>query len=187
MKVLFINEYLRDSMKEAITIKTIQVPKYMKLDELREKLTRCFKNINKNKLNEDENSKYDLKLFKIKKSQEIFNLIISHVNKNKLFKLIAEEIKFNNENANKYLDELNIFDIIKNNKKNKNNSNIITNTTYFIVEVIPKNMIVKPFIRIQSDIISCIQCQVKILSRDMIVFCDLCTQVKKKLLLLDLN
>jgi hypothetical protein len=174
MKVLFINEYLRDSMKEAITIKTIQVPKYMKIDELKEKFTRCFKNINKNKLNEDENSKYDLKLFKLQKSQDIFNLIISHVNKNKLYKLIAEEIKFNNENSNKYLDELNIFE--KNNKNNLNNNN----NNYFIVEVLPRNMIVKPFIRIQSDIINCTQCQVKILSRDMIVFCDLCTQVKNK-------
>jgi len=152
-------------MKEAITIKTIQVPKFMKLEELKEKLIRCFRNINKNKLNEDENCLYDLKLFKLQKSQEIFNLIISHVNKNKLYKLNADEIKFNNENANKYLDDFNIFE------KTNNTSN------YFIVEVLPKNMIVKPFIRIQSDVYNCVQCQVKILSRDMIVFCDLCTQV----------
>ena len=152
-------------MKEAITIKTIQVPKFMKLEELKEKLIRCFRNINKNKLNEDENCLYDLKLFKLQKSQEIFNLIISHVNKNKLYKLNADEIKFNNENANKYLDDFNIFE------KTNNTSN------YFIVEVLPKNIIVKPFIRIQSDVYNCVQCQVKILSRDMIVFCDLCTQV----------
>lgn len=156
-------------MKEAITIKTIQVPKFTKLEEFRNKLIRCFRNINSNKLNEEENSntQYDIKLFKLEKSQEIFNLIISHVNKNKFYKLSAEEIKFNNDNNSKYLDSLNFFE-------NKNNKNI----PYLIVEVIPKNMIVKPFIRILSDVFSCIQCQVKILSKDMIVYCDLCTQVK---------
>lgn len=154
-------------MKENITVKTIQVPKFTKLEDFRNKIIRCFKNIN-NKLDEENtNTNYDIKLFKMEKSQEIFNLIISHVNKNKFYKLNAEEIKFNNENNQKYLDNFNIFE----NKNNKNNINTL------IVEVIPKNMIVKPFIRIQSDVFNCIQCQVKILSRDMIVYCDLCTQV----------
>ena len=152
-------------MKEAITIKNIQVPKFMKMDEFKNKLIRCYKNINSNKLNEDENCLFDLKLFKLEKSQEIFNLIISHVNKNKFYKLNSEEIKFNSDNANKYLDDLSFFQQTKN------------STNFFIVEVLPKNMIVKPFIRIQSDVFNCIQCQIKIVSRDMIVFCDLCTQV----------
>lgn len=154
-------------MKETITVKKIQVSRYMKLEEFKVKLIRCFKHINPNKFQEegkDDSNLFDLKLFKIEKIQEIFNLIISHVNKNKFYKLNSEELKFNNENNSKQIKDLTFFNIKKD--------------TTIIIEVLPKNMIVKPFIRVQSEVISCSQCQAKIPSRDSIVFCDSCTQVK---------
>ena len=163
---MFINEYLRDSMKESITVKNIQISRSTKLEELKNKLIRCFKNINPSKYQDESlynNNMFDIKLFKIDKKQEVFNLIVSHVNKNKFYKLNSEELKINSENGTKNIKELNFFNIKK--------------ETIFIVEVLSKNMIIKPFIRIQSDIINCMQCQVKIPSRDSIVFCDLCTQV----------
>ena len=165
--MLFINEYLRDGMKEAITVKNIQVSRLMKLEEFKEKLLRCFININQSKFqaeSQDNSNLFDIKLFKIEKMQEIFNLIISHVNKNKFYKLNSEELKFNNETNSKQIKDLSFF----RNKKE----------TMIVVEVLPKNMIVKPFIRVQSEIISCCQCQAKVPSRDSIVYCDSCTQVK---------
>lgn len=157
-------------MKEAITVKNIQVSRYMKLEEFKEKLLRCFKNINANKFQEeakDNNSLFEIKLFKIEKIQEIFNLIISHVNKNKFYKLHSEELKFTSETSSRYIKDLSFFNLKK--------------ETTIIVEVLPKNMIVKPFIRVQSEAISCSQCQAKIPSRDSIVYCDSCTQVIKKI------
>jgi len=155
-------------MKEAITVKYIQISRLMKLEEFKEKILRCFKNINPNKFqegNNEMNNSYDIKLFKIEKIQEIFNLIVSHVNKNKFYKLNSEELKINNDNSNITIRELNFFNLKK--------------ESTIIVEVIPKNMIVKPFIRVQSEIISCSQCQAKIPSRESIVYCDSCTQVIK--------
>jgi len=156
-------------MKEAITVKNIQVSSFMKLEELKEKLLRCFKNINPIKFHQEPgtetNSLFDLRLFKIEKNQEIFNLIISHVNKNKFYKLNSEELKFTGETNSRYIKDLSFFNIKK--------------ETTIIVEVIPKNMIVKPFIRVQSEAISCSQCQAKIISRECIIYCDYCTQVNK--------
>lgn len=157
-------------MKEAITVKNIQVSRYMKLEEFKEKLLRCFKNINPNKFQDEakENSSlFDVKLFKIDEMQEIFNLIISHVNKNKFYKLSSEELKFTNDNKSSCIKDLNFFNLKK--------------ETTLIVEVLPKNMIVKPFIRVQSEVINCSQCQAKIPSKDSIVYCDSCTQVKSPL------
>jgi len=160
-------------MKESITVKKIQVSRYMKLLELKEKLIRCFKNINPNKKQEDtkdDSNSYEIKLFKIDKMQEIFNLIVSHANKNKFYKLNSEELKINNDTYNQYIKDLSFFNLKK--------------ETTIIVEVLPKNIIVKPFIRVQSDLISCSQCQAKIPSRDSVIYCDFCTQVKIILLIL---
>ena len=160
-------------MKEAITVKNIQVSRNMKIEEFKEKVLRCFKNINPIKFQEEGKeslSLFEIKLFKIDKIQEIFNLIISHVNKNKFYKLNSEELKFTNENNSRYIKDLSFFNLKK--------------ESTIIVEVLPKNMIVKPFIRVQSESISCSQCQTKIPSRDSIVYCDLCTQVKSFALLL---
>ncbi len=154
-------------MKEAITVKNIQISRLMKLDDLKEKLLRCFKHINPSKFqeeNQDMNSLFDIKIFKTEKVEEIFNLIISHVNKNKFYKLNSEELKINKDNCNYRIKDINYFNLKR--------------ETTLIIEVIPKNMIIKPFIRVQSDIINCSQCQAKIPSKDGIVYCDSCTQVK---------
>lgn len=108
---------------------------------------------------------FEIKIFRLDKIQEIFNLIISHVNKNKFYKLNSEELKINNDNSKLCIRDMNYFNLKKD--------------SVLIIEVLPKNMIIKPFIRIQSEVVNCNQCQAKIPSRDSIVYCDMCTQVKK--------
>lgn len=155
-------------MKEELTIKNIQISKFNKLEDFKNKLIRCFQNISV-KLSNESNSSFEIKIFKCKKSKEIFNLIITHSNKIKFYKINAEELKINSENMNNFINETEFF-------KNCNFKDYI-----LIVEVLPKNMIVKPFIKIHSENIYCNQCQTKIISKDMTVLCENCSQVYKNI------
>jgi ubiquitin C-terminal hydrolase len=152
IKTIFISEILRDTKKEAIASKVISISKDCHMKDLEQLFIKRFKDL----INKDD-GEYDIKIFNYEKKnndKEIFELIFSFINKDKLFKISAKEYK----KENKTISELDI-----------KSDNII------IVEIFPRFVISKPFIRIQSEVIHCSLCNGKV-EESKKVSCDLCKQ-----------
>lgn len=155
IRVLFINEELREKYKDLISPKSIQISKYATFSKLEAKIQRIFKNL---LANEKSSLDYDLKIYKYDKStREIFELILSYNNKNKSFKISVKEIK-KSESSQKTILDLKI-----------------GNKDILIVEALAKNMIVKPFIRVASETINCTLCNNKV-DTSIMLTCDNCSQ-----------
>jgi hypothetical protein len=153
--VLFVNEYLRDNNKDLITVKNIQLSKYSTFATLENKIQKVFVNIMKN--SGVDSTEYEYRLFKYEKEPRgIFDLILAYINKNKAFKLSAKELK-KSECNKKTIHEL------KFNPKD-----------VLIVEVLSKNMLVKPFIKIITETVNCSLCNTII--KEEKLYCDNCTQ-----------
>lgn len=143
-------------MKDRLCIKYIQISKFATYNSLEEKIKRIFLNLLPKNLSDSE-SEFDYKLFKFSEDlKEMLDLILAFVNKNKFFKANAREIK-KNEFANKNISDL-----------------LLEDDSVLIVEAIPKNMIVKPFIRIRIDTVNCAICNIVI--KESKIYCNNCTQ-----------
>jgi hypothetical protein len=121
--VIFISEVLRE-LHSHINLKTLQVSKSATFKDLET----ISINILKELLNKD-NSEFDIKVFKYENlgGRDIFDLMLSFLNKDKNFKAVVKDIK----KDKKTLSELGLSD-----------------GDYIIIELFPRNSIVKPFIRI---------------------------------------
>jgi len=120
---------------------------------LENKITRVFKNIKK----EFESDEYEFKIYKFNKGKkEIFDLIVSYVNRNKAFKTMVKELK-KLENKEKTILDLKI-----------------GSEEILIIEVISKSTIIKPFIKVGTENLICALCNSKL---DSPINCESCTQV----------
>ena len=136
-----------------IKVKHIQISKNGTFNDLENKLQRIFKHTLKL-----ENLNHDFKIYKHQRSSsELFELLLAYLNKNKSYKIIVKELK-KSENSSKTLSDLKI-----------------GNKDTIIVEVLTKNMIVKPFIRVGSETLTCSLCNSKIDSSSALK-CDNCSQ-----------
>jgi hypothetical protein len=154
--VLYINENLRDRHRDLLNPKFVQISKYSTFQELENKLIRIFKNLSK----ENESEEFEFRIYKFDRdTKEIFDMIIAYVNRNKSFKLIVKELKKSECNSRT------IFDMK------------IGSKDILIIEALPKNSIVKPFIKVTSENLICSICNIKIESS--VINCESCSQVLK--------
>lgn len=137
LNLILISEGLRDLHSE-VKVKTLQLSMSATFKDLEQVCSNIFKSL----LNTD-SAEFDAKVFRYDNinDREIFNLILSFVNKDKNFKAVVKEIKKDKKN----LTELGIAD-----------------GDTIIVELFPRNSIVKPFIRIYSENIICSLCNRKV-------------------------
>lgn len=154
IKVLYINEYLRDNNKELIKPRAIQFSKILTLSQFEKKIKRIFSNLVSK--SEDE---FDFKIYKHEKQQKnVSDLIVAYVNKDKYFKIVVKELKRGTDTINKTIEELGLGE-----------------KDVLIVEVIPTNTIALPFVRILSETLNCSLCNITVDSNEMI-HCDQCKQ-----------
>lgn len=153
IKILFINETLRKDYKDQISLKNIQISKWANFADLESKIQRIFLNL----LNNNNLNSFEYKIYRHERGlKEIFSIILSYINRNKTFKLLSKEMKKSN------FEELKISDM----KFKKED--------VLIIEVIPKNIITKPFLRNASETLTCSLCSNKIDSQSAFT-CEICT------------
>jgi ubiquitin C-terminal hydrolase len=152
VKTIFISEILRELHKHMIVSKVVQVSHNCTFKDLEQKYIRIFKNL----IRKDE-GEVDLKIYlyeRKRSDKDIFELMLSFVNKDKSFKIAAKEIK----KENRTIAELNI-----------------GSESFILVEIFPRSSISKPFIRLISDMISCSLCNSKVEESKRIT-CENCKQ-----------
>lgn len=157
IKLLFLNEYLREKTKNDLVPKSIQISKYETIGDLLKKIERIFINFAKENHFDDYDYEYKTFLLEFKK-KEIIELIISYSNFNKNF-------KFHGEDLNEKDPTITIGDYFKEKKK-----------MIIVCEPISKNSIVKPFLRKIGDKLNCSLCNFLIEGNNKIVHCSHCSQ-----------
>ncbi len=92
--MLVLNDEIRDKAVNMIFPRNIQISKELTIKDLKEKIRRCVRHY-LSSVNEDGISdvKLYLKNFGMSRKKELFELIYSYVNKDRSFKILAEEIK----------------------------------------------------------------------------------------------
>ncbi len=97
--MLVLNDKIRDKAVNLIIPRNIQISKELTIKDLKVKISRCINHCLSD-INEDEmsNVKVYLKNFGMTKKKELFELIYSYVNKERRFKILAQEV---NDDATK--------------------------------------------------------------------------------------
>ena len=93
IKILFLNEEIRDKQKDQIIIKYIQMNKFCDIKDLIEKIKRVFINfLKENKYNINE---YEYKIYISEYNQkEIINLLLNYINISKNYKIEGQLINY---------------------------------------------------------------------------------------------
>ena len=130
IKILFLNEEIRDKQKDQIIIKYIQMNKFCDIKDLIEKIKRVFINfLKENKYNINE---YEYKIYISEYNQkETINLLLNYINISKNYKIEGQLINTEFITKNN-IAKLNLEEFLKN--------------KYICCEVINKNSIVIPFL-----------------------------------------
>ena len=146
IKILFLNEEIRNKEKEQIIIKYMQINKKRYINDLISKIKRGFIGFLKEK--KYDIFDYDYKIYLTDyDNQDIINLILSYINILKNYK-IKEELINSEQYINEHkLTKINLQDLFKN--------------KIIICEVINKNSIVIPFLNLYNKSkISCPKCNI---------------------------
>lgn len=175
--VLFINEYLREKSKEDLAPKLISISHFCTIKDLCDKIEKVFIEYANEKKFNDYDYEFKSCYFKYDK-KTIIELIISYYSMNKQF--IIEGEKLDNENIlNKKIYEVFGKDNIYGNndlEEIENNSTKKEKNFFIITEVISKNSIVSPFLKLRTDKLYCSLCNFQIESKEKSFKCFGCSQ-----------
>ena len=165
IKILFLNEEIRDKQKDQLIIKYAQMNKFCDIKDLIEKIKRVFLTFLKE--NKYDINEYEFKIYISEYNKlEIIDLLLNYVNMSKNYKIRGQLI--NNEEC------------FSNNSKEKINLEEFLKNKYICCEVINKNSIVIPFLTLYNKSkISCPTCNVTIdlaKSQNKFFPCGFCTQ-----------
>ena len=148
VKILFLNEEIREKEKNQIMIKYMQINKNCDINDLISKIKRGFISFLKQKKYEINEYEYKIYLSEYNK-QDIINLLLNYINISKNYKIKGELIN-NQEYINNICNNTQKFDI-----------EIFLKNKYICCEVISKNSIVIPFLILYNKSkISCPTCNV---------------------------